>query len=102
MHGRGDVVREGVHGRGACMPGGCAWHGGVHGRRGMHGRGHGRGACMAGKGACVAEGHAWQAEGVCVAGGMHGKGACMAGGGMRGIQSMSGQYASYWNAFFFL
>ena len=45
---------------------------------GMHGGGHGRGACVAGgsvrgRGACVAGGHAWQ-------GGMHGRGACVAGG----------------------
>ena len=54
---------------------GCAW------QRGMHGRG------------CAwQEGHAWR-------GGMSGGG----GGGMRGryyeICSMSGRYASYWNAF---
>ena len=53
-----------------------------------------RGACMAGGG-----GHAWE-------GGMCGGGACMAwGGGVRGryyeIRSMSGRYASYWNAFLF-
>ena len=42
-------------------------------------------------------------------GGMRGRGACMAGGGgcswcgkYYGIWSMSGQYASYWNAFLFL
>ena len=85
---------------GACMAGGHAWQGGMHGR----------GACMAGgmhcgEGACIAEGvcmvgHVWQGcmhgEGVCVAGvlcgrghawqgGMHSggcawQGACMAGG----------------------
>ena len=73
---------------GACMAGG------------VHGRGHAwQGACMAG--------------GVCVAGGVHGRGACMAGACVAGgafmlppttryyeIQSMSGRYASYWNAFF--
>ena len=45
---------------------------------------------MAG-GACIA-------GGACVAGGMHGRG-----GGVHGryyeIRSMSGRYASYWNAF---
>ena len=49
---------------------------------------HGRGACVAGGvrgrgmhgGVHVAGGHAWR-------------------GGMPGIQSMSGRYASYWNAF---
>ena len=60
---------------------------------------HGRWACVAG---CVCGGGcAWQR----VHGrDMHGKG-CM--GGMRGrgvcgIRSMSGRYASYWNAFLFL
>ena len=64
----------------------------------------------------------------CMAGGMHGRGACVAGGmhdrgcvtagcawredisgwgyawqgGVHGIRSMSGRYASYWNAFLFL
>ena len=58
-------------------------------------------------------GHAWQegmhGKGACMVGGVHGRGACMA-GGMHGmyppsryykIWSMSGQYASYWNAFLF-
>ena len=70
------------------------------------------GACMAGRGACVT------GVGVCMVEGMHGRGACMVGGmhgrgaGMHGgagvhsryyeIWSMSGQYASYWNAFSFL
>ena len=48
------------------------------------------GACMAG--------------GVCGRGGMCSRGVCMV-GGMRGryyeIRSMSGRYASYWNAFLF-
>ena len=51
-------------------------------------------------------GHEWQ-------GGMHGRGVCMAGGVHDshaplpcryygyGIRSMSGRYASYWNAFLF-
>ena len=67
----------------------------VHmGRRAWQGAVHGRGACMAG--------------------GMHGKGACVTGGAcMAGgrvwlggvlaryyeIRSMSGRYASYWNAY---
>ena len=67
--------QQGVHGRGACMVGVCAWvcvHGCVWG------------ACMVG--ACVA-------RGICVVGGMHGRGhvwqgACMAGacvaGGVHG------------------
>ena len=62
------------------------------------------------QGECMAGGHAWQggawqgvcvARGACMAGGMHSKW----GGGMCGryyeIQSMSRQYASYWNAFLF-
>ena len=65
-------VVGGVHGRRACVAGGHAWQGGVCGR-----------------GACVV--------GTCMAGGYAGF------GGMRGryydIWSMSGQYASYWNAF---
>ena len=57
----------------ACVVGGHAWQG-----RGVHGRG----ACVAGVGACVA-----------------GVGACMAWGIYYVIRSMSGRYASYWNAF---
>ena len=72
------------------------------------------GACMVAPGVCMV------ARGACVVapgGGMHGclgggvvapGGACVvARGGMRGIRrnteiwSMSGQYASYWNAFLF-
>ena len=96
----------------------CGRDGGVHGGRprvcavgGMYGRGmcgggmHGRGHAWQG---CAWWGHVWQ-EGMHVKGGMHGKGACVAGGcmvgGMRGryyeIRSMSGRYASYWNAFLF-
>ena len=55
---------------------------------------------MAG-GACVARGHAlW---GVCMAGGgMHGGGHPPPGRYYGyGIRSMSGRYASYWNAFLF-
>ena len=62
---------------------------------------------MVAKGVCVIAG------GVCmVAGGVHGcRGACMVAGDVHGcrgacmgydeIRSMSGRYASYWNAFFF-
>ena len=82
--------------------GGCAWRGGVR-QGGMHGGG---GACMAGghmhgrgvhawQGVCMAGGYVWQ-------GGMHGMGACVA-GGMHSwyyeTRSISGRYASYWNAF---
>ena len=77
----GACMAGGVQGRGVCGRGvrgrGCAW------QRGMHG------------------GHAWQ--GACMAGGM-----CVAGGACvvhmppdryYEIRSMSGWYASYWNAF---
>ena len=71
----------GMHGWGACMPGG----GGVHGRE----------ACMAGG-----------MHATCL-GGMCGKGACMPRSAplrpdtTRYGRSMSGRYASYWNAFLF-
>ena len=88
----------GVHGKGVCMARGCAWQGGVHGMGGMCGRGgvHGVRAYVAGGGACMT-------------GGMHGRGdmhdrvgvcgrhACHS--RYYGIRSMSGRYASYWNAF---
>ena len=46
----------------------------------------GKGACMVSGGACVvAGGHAWLWGGACV--------------GYNEIRSMSGWYASYWNAF---
>ena len=69
--------------------GGHVWQGGMHGRGGMCGRG----VCMAG-GACMVEG-------------MHGRrcawqGARMPPRGYDEIRSMSGRYASYWNAFLFL
>ena len=58
-------------------------------------------ACMTGGihgGGHAWRGHVWQ-------GGVHSRGACVAGGGVHGryykIRSMSGQYASYWNAFLF-
>ena len=101
-------VKNSVHG-GACLAGGHAWQGD------MHGRGHAwRVVCVAGGmcGGCIVggmhgRGHAWQ-RGICVAGG------CMAGGvhgrghachthhpphTMRYGRSMRGRYASYWNAF---
>ena len=64
-----------MHGQGACISGG------IHGRGDMCGRG----ACMAG--GVHGRGHAWQ-------GGMHGR--------YYEIRSMSGQYASSWNAFLYL
>ena len=80
-----------VHGWGACMPGGAYVAGGMCGR--VH----------AWQGGMCGRGHAWQ--GACVAGGMHGRGVWIAGGVPPGryymIRSMSGRYASYWNAFLF-
>ena len=79
MCGKGACMAGGMHGRGMCD------RGGMHGRRhtwqvgGMHNRGH------VWQGACMAGGCAWQG---CVAGGQ--------------IRSMSGRYASYWNAFLFM
>ena len=75
----GHVWQEGYAWQGACMMGGmcgrgCAWQGAMHNR----------GVCMTGGG-----GHAWQ-------GGVH----CMHAPYYE-IRSMSGQYASYWNAFLF-
>ena len=124
MHGGGCAWQQGASVAGgvcmACMVGGVhgrrghpwhAWWGCVHGRRGHPWQG-------------VCAWHAWW--GGCMAGGgirgMHGGGGvCMAGGGIRGrgcvhgregasvvggvrgryyeIRSMSGRYASYWNAF---
>ena len=106
----GGVCGGGMHGRGACVAGGACMVGGMRGR----------GACMAGGvhggGACVVGGHVWWEA--CVAGG----GACIEGGCVwwgcscqvggtplppphryygYGILSMSGRYASYWNAFFY-
>ena len=75
------------------VPGGHAWcWEGVCGGGGRHGA---RGACMVPGGACV------------VLGGMHGAGrtCVVAGGPCMGydeIRSMSGRYASYWNAFLFV
>ena len=95
---------------------------------GICGGGHAwQGACMVGRHVvecvwqrgCVTGGHAWWWA--CKVGGVHGgacmvrghmwwghawQGACMAGGHAwfdkyHGIRSMSGWYASYWNAFLF-
>ena len=70
----------------ACVAEGCAWWGCVwqweHAWLGCAWWGG-----MHGTGACVAGGHAWQGWGV------HGR--------YYEIQAMSGQYASYWNAFLF-
>ena len=93
-----------MHGcQGACVvaEGGHVWlPGGV---RGCQGGMCGEGVCVAKGGMHGEGGYAWQSGGgACVAKG----GVCMArGGGMHGIRqdmeirSMSGQYASYWNAF---
>ena len=100
-------LQRGVHGCGvACMvAGGCEklQGGGMHGCRGacmvvggMCGLG---GMCGCG-GVCVVVGGCAWLWGVCmVARGMHGcGGTCM---GYDKIQSMSGRYASYWNAFLY-
>ena len=109
-----DSVHRGGHawlpGRACVVAGGCAWLPG-----GMHGCWEHvwlLGVCM------VAGGHAWLLGGVHGCQGMHGcRGACVA-VGVRGcgvcawwqggacvgydeIRSMSGRYASYWNAFLF-
>ena len=102
--GQGNIftpVCHSVH-RGACVvaAGGCMVAGG---------------GCVVAGGVCMVAaegGHAWLLRGVCLVaqgghvwllrGGVH---CCSWGGGMRGIQrdteirSMSGRYASYWNAF---
>ena len=109
------------------LQGGCAWlHGGMRGCSGGGMHGCSGGACMV----APAGGHAWLLRRACMiapggmcgcSGGMHGcsvgghawllRGACVvAPGGMRGffsffgyneIRSISGRYASYWNAFLF-
>ena len=92
MRGRGRAwqavcMAGGMHGSGVCVVGG------VHGR-GVHSRGHAwRGACVAG-GAMCDRGLAWR--GACVAGSMH---AMHCPSRYYEIRSMSGRYASYWNAF---
>ena len=81
----GGHVRQRVHGRGACMVQGCVM-GGMHDR----------------EGACMAGGHAWWGVcmvGACVAGGVHVMHAPPGRYYGYGIRSMSGRYASYWNAF---
>ena len=97
---------------GACMVVGgmlgcrgvCMVAGGVHGCRGHAWL---QGVCMVAGGMCGCRGYAW------LQGGMRGcQGACMVAKGhawLRGgcigydkIRSMSGRYASYWNAFFFV
>ena len=127
VHGGGACVARGHAWQGACMAVGHAWWGvcvaegacmaeGVCVAGGMHG-----GGCVWQGGVCGRGGHAWQG-GVCVAGGMHGGGCVWQGGvcvagGMHGrgdmcgtntpparyyeIWSMSGRYASYWNAYLF-
>ena len=119
---RGHVWPGGcMHSWGACMAGGtCMAEGrGMHGGGCMHGRVHAwQGACVAGgmhgRGAFMAEGGLH--GGGCAWGDVHG---CVHGGHAwgtwgdihtpptpgryyhYGIRSMSGRYASYWNAFLF-
>ena len=56
---QGACMAGGMHGRGTCMAGRCAWQGGMHGRCVCVA------GCVHGRGACVAKGCAW-------GGGMHG------------------------------
>ena len=93
MHGgRGAcMVVGGMHGGGhTWWQGACMVAGGIHGGGGMHG---GRGACMVVGSMCGGRGwgHTWW-WGAC----MVVAGACMV---YDEIRSMSGWYASYWNAF---
>ena len=97
--GRGSMHGGGGHAcwQGACMVGGMHG-GGMHGGRGacmVAGGIHGGGGMHGGRGACVVAGGAYM-----VVGGMHGGGggACMV---YDEIWSMSGWYASYWNAFLY-
>ena len=76
------VAGGGVHGKeGYAWWRGHAWQRGVCGKGGMHGK---MGRCVAKRGMHSEGGHVWQ------------RGACM---GYDEIQSMSGRYESYWNAF---
>ena len=68
-------------GGGACVAGGCAWHG-VY----MAGAMHGRRACMAG-GMC--------GEGACMVGGVCGRGACMAYGQWAGGTHPTGMHSCF-------
>ena len=86
VHGGPCMARGVMHGRGMCVAGGHAWQWVGVGGHVWQGCVCGSG-CMAG-GACMAGGCAWQGRGV------HGKG-----WGVHGIWSISGWYASYWNAF---
>ena len=86
----GGVRDRGCAWQGACVKGGVHDRGCVCGGGDMCGRGsmHGREGCVAG--ACMA--------------GMHGRGCAWQGmhappRGYDEIRSMSGRYASYWNAF---
>ena len=99
--GQGNIFRSVIQefcpmggGRHAWQGGACVAEGGMHSRTGMCGRG------CAWQGAYVAE-QACMAGVACMTGGV-----CMARGGMcgryYGIRSMSGRYASYWNAILYL
>ena len=91
--------------RGVCM---VALGGGMHGYSGGGMRGCSRGGmrgCLGG--ACVVApgGCAWLLRGACMVAPRGVRGSS-GGGGVRGffheIRSMSGRYASYWNAFLFM
>ena len=95
------MVAGGGWGLGACMVAGGmhgCWGGVVVG--GMHGCG---GCAWLLGGMCGCGGHAWLQQ-ACMVAGRHAwlLGACVVAGGCVGydeIRSMSGRYASYWNAF---
>ena len=112
-----------MHGGGACIAGGHAWQGDMHGRGcawwwgcawqgacvagGVHGRGHTwQGVCMV-VGVCMAggmsgRGCAWKGAYMAGGGGMHGGGHAWQGGHACHIHSARysrSMYASYWNAF---
>ena len=110
----GHAWQWGVCGRGVCMAGGHAWRGlcmaGGHvWWEGLCGRGHAWwGRCMCSRGGTYVvggmhgRGHAWQGACVgraCMAGGMHGNAQMPPPSRYYKIWSMSGRYASYWNAF---
>ena len=110
------MVLGGVCGCGGMRgSGGHAWlQGGMHGcRGGMQGTCMVAGGCMVAWGWCAwlqggmhgCGGHVWLQEACMVAGGCGCEGVCMVAGGVcvgyDKIRSMSGRYASYWNAFLF-
>ena len=72
--------------QGVCIAGGmCGRRGGMHGREGVHGRGHAWQGSMHDRGwVCMAGGHAWW--------GVHGRGVCMVGGPLTCSQCVGGTH----------